>query len=148
MRGQHGLILLLGRDGGDDDCRAIEIPCVVLNDQGWPDAHLFRAETHPKVSIIDFATFVYLAHGMLLLMGKLTQCAYVNAGPQGEKGRKIILKIQTHPLARLICSDKPICPRHPGLSLGNHQAAGGLPAPRVFVPRQDLCRLPSLPATV
>ena len=48
----------------------------------------------------------------------------------------------------VLFSSKPICPRHPGLLLGSHQTAGGVPAPRESNPRQDRCRLPSLPVTV
>ena len=46
-----------------------------------------------------------------------------------------------------IFSNKSICPRHPDLLKGSHQAADSVSAPREFHPSEDRSELPPLVAT-
>ena len=58
------------------------------------------------------------------------------------------LVLQTRPLFGLISASKSICPRHPDLLKGSHQAAGGYQLHRHFSPSEVLSELPPLVATV
>ena len=136
-----------------DNRGAIHIARVILNNDGSTVAHLLRSQPYTKIGEVHITAIIWFVHVVCPPLKKIKTVK--SRLCKGRKRDSMVLRRYRHtsPLAfavrcpAVLFSSKPICPRHPGLLLGSHQTAGGVPAPRGSNPRQDRCRLLSLPVT-
>lgn len=134
MGGEFGLCAVLTCHSGDNDRGAVLIADVILDDDHRAVAVLFGADALTQVSIVQLPTFDCSVDGNDLLC-VIRQHGCLCKDRAADLGQGFVLRLALPTVGKCTV---PFVLNDPN-RVGVHQAAGSVPAPRAFCPRQVLC---------